>query len=133
MRPILTLVLALCLSATAILPASHAQAPAGRQFVLFFQEWSAAFDSPARALLADAADYAKPHPDDAVTITGYADPTGTSRANALISALRAELVVDTLIDSGVDAKRISQSAKGSTDFVMSSIESRRVTISVGKQ
>lgn len=133
MRRILAIAFALCLLGAGVLPQARAQLPSvqsDRSFVVFFQEWSAAFDSPARALLARAATAAKASPDAAVTVTGYADPQGSKQANALISALRAQVVVDALVEAGVDAKRITQSANGSTEFALNSIESRRVTISL---
>ncbi len=136
MRPIVRLAFAACLSVVAlpigplVTPAQAQDAAGDRNYVLFFQEWSAQFDSSARALIEAVAKNAKAHPDAAITVTGYADPLGSARANSLVSALRAELVVDALVDSGIDAKRITQSAKGGTDYVMSAIESRRVTITV---
>lgn len=136
-RGLAALVLGLCLTGPAFAqsPAPAANATASlasdRNFVVFFPQWSAAFDSSAEAVIAAAAATAKAHPNDPVLVIGHADPTGTARANALISALRAELVADALIDAGVPAARIEKHAEGETQYVFSAQESRRVTISVG--
>jgi outer membrane protein OmpA-like peptidoglycan-associated protein len=106
-------------------------APADRVFVVFFQEWSAALDDSATKVIQDVATIAKENPARKVVIHGFADPTGTARANALISALRAELVANQLVADGVAAGVITQQALGATDFALNSQESRRVTISVG--
>lgn len=112
--------------------AAPASVPASeRNFVVFFKEWSAAFDEPALAVIAAAAKMAKVNPDDSVVVTGYADLVGSARANALISALRAEQVFDALVEAGIKPERIQRVAEGSTTFVFAAQESRRVTISVG--
>ena len=102
--------------------------PADRKFVVFFQSWSGELDDSAVSVIADVATIAKANPTRKVIIHGFADPTGTARANSLVSALRAELVANQLVADGVSADRIVQDAMGATDFAMSSQESRRVTI-----
>ncbi len=137
MRSLLALALVLCMSGTALAqmpPAPTAapqENPAGRAFVVFFQEWSAALDAPALKVVADVAAIAKANPTQPVLVTGFADLTGSARANALISALRAEMVTDALTDSGISADRIRQDAVGPTGYALNSQESRRVTITVG--
>jgi outer membrane protein OmpA-like peptidoglycan-associated protein len=108
---------------------SHAADPAPTQrVVIYFQEWSAALDDAAVATIAKAADYAKAHPTMPLRVTGFADPTGSKQANVLMSELRAQVVVDQLVQDGVPARRISQGAKGSVQFALTSQESRRVEI-----
>lgn len=122
----------LCILAAAFcfaLPA-YAQAPA-RNFVVFFETWSGALDSQAQSVIQAAAAAAKAAPSDAVVVTGTADPTGSARANSLVSALRAQQVADSLVEMGVGAARITQNAYGSTDFTLAGIESRRVVIAIG--
>ncbi len=112
------------------LSAAHAQGPAGRKYVIYFEEWSAAIDDQARVIIMDAAQHALTVPRIAVQVTGFADPTGSRRANALLSELRAQRVVDTLRESGVSQTRLQQSGKGSVPFALSSQEARRVEIFV---
>jgi outer membrane protein OmpA-like peptidoglycan-associated protein len=107
-----------------------ADAP-GQRFVVYFQEWSAAFDDSAVGAIAQAADFAKAHPASPVRVTGFADPTGSKQANVLMSELRAQVVTDQLVQDGVPARRVSQGARGSVQFALTSQESRRVEISVG--
>lgn len=109
-------------------PAYAQQAPT---YVVYFQEWSAAFDAPAQAVIANAATWAKTHPDRTVQVVGSADPTGSRAANILLSELRAQVVVDQLAQDGVDAQRIAQTGQGSVQFALTAQESRRVTISFG--
>lgn len=119
-----TLVLMLILTITT----AHAQAPSGRKFVVYFEEWSAAIDDSARGIILDAAQVALSVPRVAVQVTGFADPTGTRRANELLSELRAQRVVDYLRESGVPQARLVQGGKGSVNFILSSQEARRVEI-----
>ncbi len=99
-------------------------------YVMFFQEWSAAFDDPALRVIEAAAQWVKAHPGARLTVTGAADLTGGRRANVLLSELRAQVVTDQLEADGVDPKTIHQVALGSVDYAMSSQESRRVVISI---
>ncbi|MBS0561629.1 MAG: OmpA family protein [Proteobacteria bacterium] len=110
-------------------PAIAADAPAQR-FVVYFQEWSAAMDDSALGAIGKAAEFAKAHPAGKVTVTGFADPTGSRKANVLMSQLRAQVVADQLAQDGVPAQHISQGARGSVQFALSSQESRRVEIAV---
>jgi outer membrane protein OmpA-like peptidoglycan-associated protein len=99
-----------------------------RQFVVFFQDWSADLDDPSRQVLIHLTDLAKAAPAQTIIVTGFADPTGSPRANALISALRAERVSDFLVTLGVPVDKIETHAVGGVDYALSSQESRRVTI-----
>ncbi len=142
MRSLFTLAIAVCLAGSATAVPALAQTPApianpvdtlaaDRNFVVFFEEWSASFTPAAVAVIATAAKLAAANPGEPVIVTGTADPIGSARANALISALRAELVAEALIKAGVAPTRIQQLALGSTEYAFSSLESRRVTIAVG--
>lgn len=112
------------------LSAAHAQGPAGRKFVIYFQEWSADIDETARGVIIDAAQHALSVPRTAVQVTGFADPIGSRRANALLSELRAQRVVDMLGENGVSQTRTQFSGKGSVPFALSTQEARRVEIFV---
>ena len=105
--------------------------PAQRKFVVFFQEWSAAFDDSAREVVSQAADLAKQQPSAMVRVSGFADPTGSRAANVLMSELRSQRVADLLQEDGVAPARIRQRAHGSVQFAGTSQESRRVEITIG--
>ena len=103
-----------------------------QKFVVFFQEWSAALDDLAQTVIGQAAEWVKSHPGNVAHVNGYADPTGSTKANALLSDLRAQMVVDQLQTDGIDPHRIRQRGHGSVQFALSSQESRRVEISIGR-
>jgi outer membrane protein OmpA-like peptidoglycan-associated protein len=103
-----------------------------QRFVVFFQDWSAALDDSAQAVISNAAEWVKSHPGNIAHVNGFADPTGSRKANALLSDLRAQMVVDQLLSDGVSERRIHQRGHGSVQFALSSQESRRVEISVNR-
>ena len=103
-----------------------------QKFVVFFQEWSAALDNSAQTVIGHAADWVKSHPGNVAHVNGFADPTGSRQANALLSELRAQMVVDQLQTDGIPANRISQRGHGSVQFALTSQESRRVEISISR-
>ncbi len=123
----LAVVLLLLLSG---LGACTADPPAQQKFLVFFQEWSASLDDSAKASINSAADWAKQHPAQTVTVTGFAAPDGSQQANVDLSRTRAQVVVDQLKADGVGSERIRLQAKGPTDFALSAVESRRVEIGV---
>ena len=122
MRRLLPLLLLGVLAA----PANAQPAP---NYVIFFQEWSAALDDAAQGVITQAATYAKAHPQSRIQITGYADITGGQRANLLVSELRAQMVEDQLTTDGISVGRIRLSAVGSIPSAMSKQQARRVTVS----
>jgi outer membrane protein OmpA-like peptidoglycan-associated protein len=103
-----------------------------QKFVVFFQEWSAAMDDNAQAVITHAADWVKSHPGNVVHVNGFADPTGSKAANILMADLRAQVVVDQLVTDGVEQRLVKQRGHGSVQFALTSQESRRVEISVGR-
>jgi outer membrane protein OmpA-like peptidoglycan-associated protein len=109
-----------------------ADAPS-QKFVVFFQEWSAALDDSAQAVITQAAEWAKSHPGNVAHVNGFADPTGSKQANILLSDLRAQVVVDQLLNDGGDPARIRQRGHGSVQFSLTSQESRRVEINIGRR
>ena len=109
--------------------AGTARAQPAPNYVVFFQEWSAALDNAAQGVITQAAGFAKAHPQNRVQITGFADTTGSHRANILLSELRAQMVEDQLVSDGIDARRIRLSAVGSIPSAMSTQQARRVTVS----
>ena len=123
--------LVLLLLAAVLSPALARAADAPQKFVVFFQQWSAALDDAAQDVIAHAADAAKAQRTAAVHVNGFADPTGSKRANELLTDLRAQMVADQLQSDGIDPKRIRQRGHGSVQFALTSQESRRVEISIG--
>ena len=107
--------------------------PPAQKFVVFFQEWSAVIDDSAQAVISQAAEWVKSHPGNVAHVSGFADTTGSRQANILLSELRAQVVVDQLQTDGVDPKRVQQRGHGSVQFALSSQESRRVEISIGRR
>ena len=104
-----------------------------RRFVVFFTEWSAALDDAAVGVIHEAATLAKGQRHSLLTVTGFADPTGSRAANRLLSELRAQRVADLLHGDGVAAARIHPIGVGSVRFVSSAQESRRVEIMIGQR
>jgi outer membrane protein OmpA-like peptidoglycan-associated protein len=103
----------------------------GQRFVVFFTEFSAQLDEPAKGAISGAADWSKQHPMLEVHVVGFADPVGSPQANIDLSRLRAQVVSDALVASGVPVASIKREARGATSFTLTSQESRRVEITVG--
>ena len=123
----------LLLLSCAVAASAHAADAPAQRFVVYFQEWSAALDDPARSVIGQAAEWVKSHPGNVAHVNGFADPTGSKRANELLSDLRAQVVVDQLQTDGIDPKRLRQRGHGSVQFALTSQESRRVEISTGRR
>ncbi len=133
MRRLSALCLLIALAACAVpAPAPQAAVPQGMDYPVYFSPWSAALDDTAQSALQHATDAAKAALRGPIDVTGYADPTGSAQANVLLSQLRAQVVADQLIADGVEPARITRHARGATDFTLSAVESRRVTVSVGR-
>ena len=128
MRRLLMLLLLLTIAS-----GSRAADPPAQKFVVFFQEWSAALDDSAQAVITQAAEWVKSHPGNVAHVSGFADPTGSKQANILMSEVRAQVVVDQLQTDGVDPQRVKQRGHGSVQFALTSQESRRVEISIGRR
>jgi len=129
MRRLGILFLLLCIAAGA----ARAADPPPQKYVVFFQEWSARLDDPAQAVISQAADWVKSHPGNFARVNGFADPTGSKQANTLLSDLRAQMVTDQLEADGVPSARIRQRGHGAVQFALTSQESRRVEISIGRR
>src|SRR5580698_4600463 len=107
--------------------------PAGAQApvrIVFFPDWSGAIDDAARNVIAQAAEAAKQSPKAAITVTGYADNTGSAKANVYLTELRAQRVIDGMIADGVSAKRLKMVAAGRQAEL--GVASRRVEISIAQ-
>ncbi|MGH7057652.1 MAG: OmpA family protein [Acetobacteraceae bacterium] len=106
-------------------------APAAH-FAVFFQEWSAGLDHPALATIKTAAAAANRSPSLPLSVTGYADPLGSEQANIFLSETRAQVVIDQLVADGVTRDRIHRHAAGIVGYKLTSQESRRVVITLGR-
>jgi outer membrane protein OmpA-like peptidoglycan-associated protein len=71
------------------------------------------------AVLDEAAETLKSHPDLSVAVNGYCDSIGGARYNLRLSQRRADAVVKYLADHGVAENRLSPNGFGKTDFVAS--------------
>ena len=97
--------------------------------IVFFTEWSALLDDAAKDVIKHSAEIATSTAKAAaLTVTGYADTTGSGEANDLLSATRAQVVIDQLVADGVPSARITRAAKGATPDIGGTNESRRVMI-----
>jgi outer membrane protein OmpA-like peptidoglycan-associated protein len=120
----------LLIAATATLRAADLPA---QKYVVYFQEWSAAIDDSAQAVIAQAADWVKSHPGNLAHVNGFASTVGGRQANILLADLRAQVVVDQLQSDGLDASRIRQRGHGPVPFALTAQESRRVEISISRR
>jgi outer membrane protein OmpA-like peptidoglycan-associated protein len=71
------------------------------------------------AVLDEAAETLKSHPDVSVGVNGYCDSIGGAGYNLKLSQRRADAVVKYLADHGVSEGRLSAHGFGKTDFVAS--------------
>ncbi len=105
-------------------------AMAAEKKVVYFPTWSADLDGDAQGVIDDAATMAKDHARGTVLVSGFASTTGGHRANQLLAELRAQVVADHLMEKGVKASRLRLVSRGDTHFVSTSLESRRVEVTV---
>jgi len=101
-----------------------------RKFVVFFQQWSAALSANAVKVIGHASDFAKANPGATVHVNAFADPAAGRRASALLTDLRAQVVMDQLQRDGVPEARVLGRGHGSVQFALTPQESRRVEINV---
>ena len=114
------------LSATVVTGAHAAPQPVG---VVYFTQWSALLDDAATTAISNIAKDMASKPGK-ITVTGYADTTGSNEANDLLSKLRAQMVIDLLKTDGVAANRLKRADKGATPDIGGLNESRRVLITL---
>ena len=69
------------------------------------------------AVLDEAAEILKSHPNITVNVNGYCDAIGTVRYNLKLSERRAEAVVKYLVDHGIAESRLIPHGYGKTNFV----------------
>ncbi len=104
-----------------------------RKFSVYFQAYSADLDHQAHESILAAAQFAKAHPLQPVTVEGFSAPPDPDRDVPGLSAQRAEAVKQALIADGVGSERITTSASGIADpKTLPSVAVRRVDVSVGR-
>lgn len=84
-------------------------------------------------LIKKAVEWAKKHPDQTITIVGYADKgTGNAKINQKYSQQRAESVAEALQAQGIPASQLKVEYKGDTVQPFSENDKNRCTIVAGK-
>jgi outer membrane protein OmpA-like peptidoglycan-associated protein len=117
----------LVFSAAVLTTSASAEA---RNVLVFFTEGSAHIDQPAGDSIWNAAELAKQHGVGPIIVTGFAGTAGTVKATALLSATRAQVVRNRLVEDGVPTDRIRMDSKVATGFADLPGQSHRVTIGV---
>jgi hypothetical protein len=96
---------------------------------VFFAEWSAKLDQDANTVIASVAAWALENPQAPLQLVEFLDPDGPVSIVDL-SRLRAQLVEDKLVSSGVARERIGRARRGVGDVAGMAQESQRIDISV---
>jgi OmpA-OmpF porin, OOP family len=79
---------------------------------LLFDTGSATLQPSSQEQLGNVANILKAYPNVHLKIGGYTDNTGDAAANMSLSAARAKSVMDSLVNSGIDASRLSSEGYG---------------------
>jgi hypothetical protein len=77
-----------------------------------FTTGSAELDQNAKGALDGVATWLKANPDRRMRLQGFADTTGDTEANLVLSEKRANAVKDYLVSQGVDATRVTTIGRG---------------------
>ena len=77
-----------------------------------FKTGSAELDTNARGALDGVATWMKANEDRKLSLEGFADTTGDSAANLVLSAHRAEAVKNYLLEKGIDPSRVRTVGRG---------------------
>ena len=122
------LILAVLLLATG--PAVAQQKSGQRLFIIFFKPWSADLGKNSLKVVQQAAAAAKAIPLSQVTVLGYADTEGSTKANLDLTQQRVDVVRGALVRAGYPGDQISVKAQGSVAPIGDAQESRRVEITI---
>ena len=101
-----------------------------RTFPVFFTPFSAQLDTPALAIVDNAAAISKRYPAAPVEVTGYADTVVGPIENAKLSQQRADAVTAQLIKDGVPASDIVTKAGGVPPSSQPGVKDRRAEIDI---
>jgi peptidoglycan-associated lipoprotein len=85
--------------------------------LVFFSDASAELGARARRVLEGQVAWMQGEPGARVVIEGHADDSGSAGDNLKLSEARAKAVLDRLVESGIDASRLSIAAAGTTKKV----------------
>lgn len=77
-----------------------------------FNSGNSEVGSNTRDQLEDVAEFLKSYPDRAIAVEGYTDSTGSAEFNRNLSKLRAQAVLDELVDMGISEDRLDVRAYG---------------------
>lgn len=115
-------------------PAPVVKQPAKTTQNIYFQLAKAIIQNDQMTKVDAIAQWAKAHPEAAITLTGYADKeTGNARINQALSEKRAAAVKDALVARGVEAGRITADWKGDTVQPFANNDENRVVIVIGEE
>jgi OmpA-OmpF porin, OOP family len=98
-------------------------------YTVFFETGSALLGVPARNTITDAVRAARLLDAERIEVVGFADATGSARANEALADERALAVVDGLLRAGVPAEIIDTAAAGATAGGSDALD-RRVDITI---
>ncbi len=103
------------------------------RFSVYFEPYSTSLDPRALQTIQVAGRFAQSHPWLPVAVVGYAAPPDPGRDVDGLSAQRAEVVKQVLVNDGLSPARITTTANGITDPKNSpTVAVRRVDIDVGQ-
>jgi outer membrane protein OmpA-like peptidoglycan-associated protein len=114
--------------ATALVGACAPAVPPIRSYPVFFTDFSTDLDATGVSLVKNAAVIAQKYPRALVTVSGYADTSGSSVQEMQISKARADTVANLLEQDGIPASRITRSAIGTPANSQPGVDRRRVEI-----
>ena len=104
-----------------------------QRYSIYFEPYSAKVDPQSTETIHQAARFAQAHPSQPVAIGGFSAPPDPNRDIPGLSAQRAEIVKQALINDGVGPQRISSAANGITEpAALPNLAVRRVDISIGR-
>jgi outer membrane protein OmpA-like peptidoglycan-associated protein len=104
-----------------------------QRYSVYFQPYSAQVDPHSTETIHQAALFAQAHPSQPVAIDGFSAPPDPKLDVKGLSAQRAEIVKQALINEGVGPQRITTEANGITDpQALPTVAVRRVDISIGR-
>ncbi|MBL8660330.1 MAG: OmpA family protein [Rhodospirillales bacterium] len=93
-------------------------APAPSSYLLFFDWGRSVIPPEALGIVADAAANIRSSGTRSVVVTGFADTSGSAKANQRLSERRAEAVREELIKQGVPAAIITTKGRGEEELIV---------------
>jgi len=104
-----------------------------QRFSVYFEPYSSKLDLHGLETIQAAGHFAQGHPGMPVTVVGYSAPPDPQHDVDGLSAQRADVVKQVLVNGGLSEGRITTTANGVTDpKSLPSVAVRRVDIDVGQ-